>query len=97
MSSADGRKEGWSEAFLAHRLIIGTIPETAHVGDEMAPLESSAWGPREERGEIHRNRYFEGMDDRQKTPRGHPNFDSYIENLPVLVFRMDRRTDGQRN
>ncbi len=37
------------------------------------------------------------MDDGQKTPRGHPNFNSYAQNLRVLVFRtysqMDRRTE----
>jgi hypothetical protein len=29
-----------------------------------------------------RNRYLEGMEDRQKTPRGHPKFYSYMKNLP---------------
>jgi hypothetical protein len=28
---------------------------------------------------VHRNRYLEGMDDRQKTPRGHPDFHSYVK------------------
>jgi hypothetical protein len=41
------------------------------------------------------------MNDGQKTPRGHPNFNSYIQNLCVLVLQTDRqtdgRTDGQRN
>ncbi len=27
----------------------------------------------------HRNRYLEGMDDGQKTPRGHPDFHSYVK------------------
>jgi hypothetical protein len=27
----------------------------------------------------HRNRYSEGMDGRQKTPRGHPDFNSYVK------------------
>jgi hypothetical protein len=44
----------------------------------------------------HRNRYSEGMDDGQKTPRGYPNFNSYFKNLHVLVFQMDVWTDGQR-
>ncbi len=34
----------------------------------------------------HRNRYLEGTDDGQKTTRGHPNFNSYIKNLRVLIF-----------
>ncbi len=42
----------------------------------------------------HRNRCSEGMDDGQKTPCGHPYFDSYVKNLCVLVFRTDGRTDG---
>jgi hypothetical protein len=41
------------------------------------------------------------MDDGQKTPRGHPNFDSYVKILLVFVFRTDgrteRQTDRQRN
>jgi hypothetical protein len=41
----------------------------------------------------HRNRYPEGTDDGQKTPRGHPNSNSYMKNLRVLVFR----TDGDIN
>ncbi len=28
---------------------------------------------------VHRNKYSEGMDDRQKTPRGHPDFHSYVK------------------
>jgi hypothetical protein len=43
---------------------------------------------------IHRNRYLEGMDDGQKTPRGHPEFNSYVKILRVLVFITDGRTDG---
>ncbi len=35
------------------------------------------------------------------TPRGYPNFNSYVKNLRVLVFRtdgrMDRGLDRQRN
>ncbi len=38
------------------------------------------------------------MDDGQKTPRGHPDQNSNVEILRVLVFmtdiRMDRGTDG---
>ncbi len=45
----------------------------------------------------HRNKYLEGRNDRQMTPHGYPNFNSYVKNLCVLVFRMYRRTDGQRN
>jgi hypothetical protein len=41
----------------------------------------------------HRNRYSEGIDDGHKTPRGHPDFKSYMKILRVLVFRTDRRTD----
>jgi hypothetical protein len=37
------------------------------------------------------------MDDRQKTPRGHPNFNSYMKNLCILVFWTDRRTDRQED
>ncbi len=34
------------------------------------------------------------MDDGQKTPRGHPDFNSYVKNL--LVFGIpDRQTDRQ--
>jgi hypothetical protein len=39
------------------------------------------------------------MDDGQKTPRGHPDFNSYTKILRVLVFItdgwMDGRTDGR--
>ncbi len=41
----------------------------------------------------HRNRYSEEMDNGQKTPRGHPDLDSYLKNLHVLVFMTDRQTD----
>ncbi len=38
------------------------------------------------------------MGDGQKTPHGHLNFISYVQNLRVFVFqtdgRTDRRTDG---
>jgi hypothetical protein len=43
----------------------------------------------------HKNRYSEGMDGGQRTPRGHPDFNSYVKILRVLVFRTDGRTDGQ--
>jgi hypothetical protein len=43
----------------------------------------------------HRNRYSEGTEDGQKTPCGHPNFNSYIQNLRVFVFQTDKQTDGQ--
>jgi hypothetical protein len=35
------------------------------------------------------------MDDGQKTPRGHPDFNSYVQNLRVFIW--NGRTDGQRN
>ncbi len=41
----------------------------------------------------HRNRYLEGIDDGQKTPRGHPYLNSYVKIL--LVFITDRQTDTQ--
>jgi hypothetical protein len=40
-----------------------------------------------------RNRYSEGRNNRQMTPRGYPNFNSYVKNLRVLVFW----TDGDIN
>ncbi len=47
----------------------------------------------------HRNRYSDGMDDGQKTPRGHADFNSYVKILRVLVLITDgwtdRQTDGQ--
>jgi hypothetical protein len=39
------------------------------------------------------NRYFKGVDDRQMTQRGYPNFNSYIKNLHFLVFQTDRQTE----
>jgi hypothetical protein len=46
---------------------------------------------------VHRNRYSEGMDDGQKTPRGHPDFNSYVKILRVFIDngRTNRQTDGQ--
>jgi hypothetical protein len=41
----------------------------------------------------HRSRYSEEMDDGQKTPRGHPDYNSYLKKLRVLVFMTDRQTD----
>jgi hypothetical protein len=35
---------------------------------------------------------LEGKDDGQKTPRGCPDFNSYVKNLHVLVFQTDRQT-----
>ncbi len=35
---------------------------------------------------VHRNRYSEGMDDGQKTPRGHPDFHSYMKIQCVFIF-----------
>jgi hypothetical protein len=46
---------------------------------------------------VHRNWYSEGIEDGQKTPRGHPNFNSYVENLCVLVFQTDGLTDADNN
>ncbi len=41
---------------------------------------------------VHRNRYLEVMDDGQKTPRGHPDFNS----VKILrVFTMNKQTDRQ--
>jgi hypothetical protein len=40
-----------------------------------------------------RNRYSEGRDDGQMTPRGYPNFHSYIKNLLLFEFITDRRMD----
>ncbi len=44
---------------------------------------------------VHRNRHSEGMDDGQKTPRGHPDLNSYVKILRVFIT--DRQADGQRN
>ncbi len=39
---------------------------------------------------IHRNKYLEGMDDGQKTPRGHPDFNSYVKlnvfHIPIIFL-----------
>ncbi len=48
----------------------------------------------------HRNRYSEEMEDGQKTPRGHPDFNSYVKILRVFIFQTDDgltdgRTDGR--
>ncbi len=43
------------------------------------------------------NRHLEGADDAQKTPRGHHDFNSYIQNLRVSIFRTDRQTGGEIN
>ncbi len=40
---------------------------------------------------VHRSRYSEGMDDRQKTPRGHPDFNSYVKIQRVFID--NRQTD----
>ncbi len=45
----------------------------------------------------HRNRYSEGMDDGQKTPRGYPDINSYLKILCVFIFQTDGRTDGRRH
>ncbi len=38
---------------------------------------------------------MEGTDNGQMTPRGYPNFNSYVQNLRFLVFRMDGQRDGK--
>jgi hypothetical protein len=45
----------------------------------------------------HRNMYFEGTEDGQMTPRGYPNFNSYVKNLHVLVFQTNGQTDRDIN
>ncbi len=45
----------------------------------------------------HRNRYLEGMDDGQKTPRGNPDFNSYVKILRVFIFQTDGQTDRRQN
>ncbi len=35
------------------------------------------------------------MDDGKKTPHGHPDFNSYVKILRVLVFQSGRQTDGR--
>ena len=42
---------------------------------------------------VHRNRYLEVMDDGQKTPRGHPDFNSYVKILRVFID--NGQTKGQ--
>ncbi len=46
---------------------------------------------------VHRNRYSEGMDNGQKTPRGHPDVNSYEKILRVFIDnrRTNRQTDRQ--
>jgi hypothetical protein len=45
----------------------------------------------------HRYRYSEGTDDAQKTSLGHPDFNSYIQNLRVFIFQTDRQMDEGTN
>jgi hypothetical protein len=45
----------------------------------------------------HRNRNSEGTEDAQKTPRGHPDIKTYVQNLRVFIFWTDGRTDGWRH
>jgi hypothetical protein len=35
------------------------------------------------------------MDDGQKTPRGHPDFNSYVKILRVFIFKTDGQTNRQ--
>jgi hypothetical protein len=37
------------------------------------------------------------MDDGQKTPRGHPEFNSYMKILRIFIFRTDRQPDRDIN
>jgi hypothetical protein len=52
---------------------------------------------------VHRNRYSEGMDNGQKTPHGHPGFNSYVKSLRVFIMngwtnrQTDRQTEGEMN
>ncbi len=52
---------------------------------------------------IHRNRYSEEMDNGQKTPRRHPDFNSYVKILCVFIEngqtnrQTDSRMDGDIN
>jgi hypothetical protein len=43
--------------------------------------------------------YSEGMDHGHKTPRGHPDFNSYVKILRVFICngQIDRQTDGDIN
>jgi hypothetical protein len=45
----------------------------------------------------HRNKYSEGIDDGQKTPRRHPDFNSYVKILRVFIWnrQTNRQTDGE--
>jgi hypothetical protein len=48
----------------------------------------------------HRNRYLEGTDDGQKTPRGQPNFNSYVKKSTCFGIpdaQTDRWTDRETN
>ncbi len=42
---------------------------------------------------VSKNRYSEGRNDRQMTPGGYPNLNSYLKNLRVLKFITDGWTD----
>ncbi len=44
---------------------------------------------------MHRNRYSKGMDDEQKTPRGHPDFHSYVKIQRVFID--NGQTDKKTN
>jgi hypothetical protein len=48
---------------------------------------------------IHRNRYLEGIDNGQKTPHGHPDFNSYVKIPRVFIDngQTNRQTDKQTN
>jgi hypothetical protein len=48
---------------------------------------------------VHRNRYSEGMDDGQKTPRGHPDFISYVKIQCDFIDngQTNRQTDREIN
>ncbi len=58
---------------------------------------SSVQGPTTQVGPLayNRNRYSEGMDNGQKTPREHPDFNSYVKILHVFIFQMDGGMDRQ--
>jgi hypothetical protein len=43
---------------------------------------------------VHRNRYSEGMDDGQKTPRGHPDFHSSVK---IHVFSYSKHLSGKHS
>jgi hypothetical protein len=45
----------------------------------------------------YRNRYLEGTDNAQKTSRGHPDFNSYVQNLCVFIFQTDGQMDERMN